>query len=90
MFRYKLRTLLILLAVVPPLLAGVWLGRHQLVAWLPYWWTDPAILLLMCAAGCIVGAGIGRAFHRPIWGMIVGACVAAAFFAITYPPAVDG
>jgi hypothetical protein len=30
--RYKLRTLMILLAVLPPLLAGAWLWRRQFTA----------------------------------------------------------
>jgi hypothetical protein len=32
MFRYKLRTLLILLAVGPPLLAGAWWLRERITA----------------------------------------------------------
>jgi len=58
MLRYKLRTLLLLLAILPPVLAGVWL----------FIWQNPrfaAALLLVAIVGTVTGAAIAEL--RRIW-----------------------
>ncbi len=56
MFRYKLRTLLMVLAFAPPVLAGAWFLTRS----------ETGILILILVAVMIVFVISGQAFHRPI------------------------
>jgi hypothetical protein len=63
MLRYKLRTLLIVMALGPPLLAWAWIHRVPLV-----------ISLTLILMACVLGAVLGRTL---LWG-IEGLLTAAA------------
>ena len=62
MLRYRLRTLLILLAVGPPVLAWAWIYRIPLV-----------ISLALILAACILGTVLGRTLLWGIEGLLTAA-----------------
>jgi hypothetical protein len=67
--RYRLRTLLILLAVGPPLLAWTWLYTVPIVTSLTF------LVLATILAACLFGAVLGRTL---LWG-IEGSLLVAAW-----------
>jgi len=67
MFRYKLRTLLIVLAIGPPVLAWAWLNRVPL-----------GISLALVLGACLLGTVLGRTL---LWGIEGLLAVAASLIA---------
>jgi thiol:disulfide interchange protein len=76
--RYRLRTLLILMAVGPPILAGAWLYTVPIVTSLAF------LVLVTILAACLFGAVIGRTMLWAIEALVVlGAWLLSAFRRMT-------
>lgn len=67
--RYRLRTLMIVLAMGPPLLAWAWLYRIPL-----------AITLALILTACIIGAVLGRTLLWCVEGLLIATTSLVASF----------